>query len=194
MSNKILFLFLFLGVSSFSQESFSKTHFVGIELGPTFSTMQTTSTSIASSGKFGLCGGLAFEYGLRPRFSIKTGVYFERKGANLYPKFSYSYGFKEPLDLDYLILPVLVSFSNDVGMYVNVGPYVGFLSSEVEYKGIDLGGVLGVGVKFKFNQNSVFEIGIKETRGLTQRKNDSNFQFKNNSVNLFFGIKFNLWG
>lgn len=179
-------------LSSFAQEGFTKSKYLGVELGGSFTNFRTNELSV--SGKNGFMIGISNEHILRSFFSVKFSFVFERKGAVISSTISNSNLFYIPptrLNLNYLVIPVLFSVNSPLGFYFNAGPYVGFLPlSDVNYKQFDFGAVFGAGIRFMKAKKNIFEISIKENLGLMNIRANDYTPRRNNTISLSLAYRF----
>jgi hypothetical protein len=165
-----ILLLCFMAFSVKSQDRFR----FGIESGGGVSRLYGKALNAEFKVQPGFTGGFTFQYDLNKVFSVKTGIYYDRKNAlenvpvqNLdslatMGTLSVARGF------DYLTLPLLfrAGFGEKTKVFINTGPYVGLLlGSRVRfsaihdlppmqfdnpdiYKSVDLGLSVGVGISY----------------------------------------------
>jgi hypothetical protein len=193
---------------------------------------QQTDTETGIVGKFGIKGGLNFsnmyiddvgdekmKLGWHAGFFGKFPL---TRGVSLQPELLYSskgtkLNYTAPLigageyrfNLNYVELPVLLSFNIGENFHINVGPYAAYLAhadvteiendgtvdellelDEEDFKRWDFGAAAGIG----FDVNK-FTIGARYTLGLTEI-NDATIlssiapNSKNSAINVFIGFAF----
>jgi hypothetical protein len=169
--------------------------------------------------------GMGFSVGISAQFhvnkntSLVTDLCFERKGAHTDGVITDMLGdvigtFKSQLQFDYLTLPVLVrySFGEQIRIFVNAGPYMGYLlqqnnkissdlvgpssySSKTDYKSTDFGVAAGFGMTAQINSKLSYTVELRNNLGL---KNISVFPVVNdgkiqtNALNLLVGLRYRL--
>lgn len=213
MKTSFLIITLFIGLIGFSQE-------------------QQTSTESGLVGKFGIKGGLNFtnmyidkvgddkmkvgwHAGIFTKFPLGTGVslqpelLYSNKGSKLNYTDQLIGAGEYRFNLNYLELPVLLTFNIAENFHINAGPYVGYLMKanvtdinndgtvdellaldEESFKRWDFGAAAGLGFDIE-----KFTIGARYNLGLTKINNSSILsQFapnsKNSALNFFIGFSF----
>ncbi|MCX6247203.1 MAG: porin family protein [Bacteroidetes bacterium] len=100
---------------------------VSIEGGPSYTYIHgSQDNSDFLKPILGGYGGVAFQYNFLDKLAFKTGIAYERKGADLLVNsimLNYTFHF------DYLTIPMLIkgSFGKKVRFLVSAGPYVSYL-------------------------------------------------------------------
>lgn len=160
----------------------------------------------------GYMGALSLEYQYKQGFSIVTGLGWERKGAenNMIfdgPDMFINTGISSMAAAeyyDYVVLPCLfrVTFNRKTPLFVNAGPYFGYLVQErirtwsgkiissSDIKNGDMGIAFGAGLKipagrrYNFSLETRFNVGVESLS-----KNQT--EIKNRSYNLILGFAYN---
>jgi opacity protein-like surface antigen len=218
MKRTVIFLLaLILCSKAFNQDSKLS---LGIELSPTFSWLRGNANVGTSDSRIGYSAGLGTEYAISPQIAIKSGISYERKGSNPDLTMTNNSGegmgtLKVKNNYDYLVVPVLVSFSTKgkVKDYFNAGPYVGYLISQKTIMGsfdnipattidgtdktkrIDFGLSLGCGLSIPVGDKLLFDLGLKGNFGLinTSKKVEPySGDIKTNSIALLIGLKYKI--
>jgi hypothetical protein len=179
----------------------------------------------------GFNGGLTFEYDINQplhpdstvkgsiHFGIKTGIYYERKGASNTPQSLVAAGFPAGnttirAHFEYITIPVLVKFmmgrANRVKLYQMLGPYVSVLANQTSihqrpdtanvvvnntsaYKKVDIGLSLGFGIEIPVKQKFYFNVELRQNIGLlniNQTALPANANVQTNSTTLLFGFSY----
>ena len=144
---------------------------LGIEGGPNLSTFKDQPGFDADLKVF-FSGGISFQYNTRKIFSLRTGLYYQKKGYQQEIKDISTSGkvyssFLMSSEYHYLTLPLAAraTFGKKVKVFLNAGPYISYLidqkntskvvSMDVDahnnksYNGVkdwDLGAVTGIGI------------------------------------------------
>jgi hypothetical protein len=192
---------------------------VGFEITPTFTALRGFSFNDYSMAKPGLSIGFSLEKYFSDRISIKSGLFYERKGTwanNWFYDSLQSQPQSETKNFDYLILPILGSLSTKgrFKIYINGGPYLGFLISQKNvynaydsipaytdnnYKNIkklDLGLSMGIGFYIPFGDKFIFDLGLVQNLGLIHTtKNNVNKDLwdRTLSFGIQIGLKYKLY-
>ena len=163
--------------------------------------------------------GISYLYNFSERFSFFSALDYERKGSVVKTTATDQSG--DPIDeivahanYDYLVIPLLgrFSFGNSLKMFMNVGPYVGYLmklTSVTEEKNVipqteldltdesykyDFGLSAGLGVKIPINQKLSFNVEVRNNLGLVNTRSahieEEGGAVKTNSTNLLLGATF----
>jgi hypothetical protein len=216
---KITFLFLSLvwSYSSYCQKSKIT---LGLELTPTMNSIRGNSFVNSFNPLFSFSTGLNIEYIINDKYSIKSGLTYDKKGAKTEIDYRDANGGPlTPIDVrenfNYLVLPILGSFSShgNTKFYFDAGPYIGFLLSQKEIwesngsfpgktsdytastKKIDLGLSLGLGVKIPLKDHWLILVGLKENLGLINTSKYlavDNSSVKTNSFGIQLSFKYKL--
>jgi hypothetical protein len=192
---------------------------LGLKLKPTISWLGGLNS--VTDKRLSYSAGIISEYSLSSKLSIKSGISFERKGSIASLQFTDSTGMPSgPFDVtynyDYLVVPVLASFSTkgngkvkvyfDGGPYicyllshkVNVGPYGTKPETTIDYsymtKRIDLGLSLGTGLSVALTNSLDFDLGLDANLGLinSRKYNSFNTVIRPNSLGLTMALKYRL--
>ncbi len=187
---KILVLFALSTVvfAVFAQDS---KFIIGVEAAVIRTSRWGEDDSDAYNPLYSFSPGLNLEYLLTPKFSIKTSLLYERKGftgETIYFTIGMpTTGTRDFTEtLDYLTLPVLLSYSTKgtVRFYINGGAYFGLLLSNntilgahEEYpekiidtsddtKNIDFGLSFGCGLAIPVGNHIALDFGLRDNLGL----------------------------
>ena len=159
----------------------------------------------------GFSGGLYLNYHINKRFSIKSGISYERKGFgdSFYATLANGQAFgvlESSRTFDYLILPLLIrtNFGNKIRYFLNGGPYIGYLTSQqseinlpnsptitgVKFtdRKFDLGISTGLGSSFPLNE--LFSISVEARNNLAIISLVNGATINTNSTNFIFGITY----
>ena len=201
-------IILFLAaITAFGQEG---NFLIGIEAGPSQTSIRNKSNSRLKS-TVGYAAGASFEYMLNKNMGLKSGLLFEQKGAKDDIMMTDIQGnnignLEIDIKYQYLVLPLLFAYhtGGNPDFYVNLGPYAGFLLSNMvyyedtdQYEGmkedftsetnsVDIGASIGVGANIPISENLKLGVDIRENLGLTNTIGDS----KTNSLGLLVGLKY----
>lgn len=191
---------------------------IGVEGGPSlisfFGNVTTEKTHI---GTLGFNTGIFFQYSFNQimhpdstakrtiHFGLKSGIYFDRKGAITTPTSLANAGLPAGnttihTNMDYLTLPILVQFTmgraNKVKVYEILGPYMSVLVNQntirekadsgtvttnemALYKKVDIGLCIGLGVEIPIQQKFYINAEFRQNVGLF---NINQTAFPNNTV------------
>ena len=213
----MIFLLIATVLFSFSYSQNTK-GIVGYELTPTITSIRGNTVIYNFNSRLSFSTGLTFEYFIDQQFSLKSGLLFERKGSKIkmdeVDQNGAPLGAQETkINFDYSILPVLCSYSTKgkTKLYINAGPYVGFLLSQKNNfssvgtipehtednsentKHLDLGLSLGLGLNFKLNEKLLLDLGLRENRGLINVNKlhvTNGGSITTNSFGLQLGLKY----
>lgn len=168
----------------------------------------------------GFSSGFSFQYNLNDHLSFRSGLSFERKGSYVnvqatddqgadLGRASYSFNY------DYFIFHLLVraGFGKKVRVFVNAGPYMGYLisremvlkgdlfspprvSHEIAYsRNEDYGFTAGAGITVPFCENFLFSTEIRNNLGLFNTSSvrfRDNGSVKTNSFGLMLGVSYRM--
>lgn len=216
---RILLIFVTTCIFSLTYSQTSKLS-VGLEFTPTIEWFRGNSMNDIEDHRFTYSIGLNTEFTISTLLSLKSGISYERKGL----KKRYIMPDEDDLSVssvnhyfnfDYLVLPVLFSFSKGeiVKVYLDLGPYFGYLlrqetisgaiyntpeqsSNDISiYNRMDFGLSFGTGIAIPINSKISFNAGIKADIGLIDIMKtdvDHDGSVKTNSLGLQVGIKYNI--
>jgi hypothetical protein len=147
---------------------------LGLELGGGPSWLSGTSLNAELKAQAGFTGGFTFQYDLNRIFSLKTGIYYDRKNSledlpvQKLDSLRTMANMRITRGFNYLTLPLLfrAGFGGKTKVFINAGPYVGLLlGSSVKasavhnlppmwhdnpniYKPVDFGLSFGAGISY----------------------------------------------
>jgi hypothetical protein len=171
------------------------------------------SESIQKS-RFGSMAGISLQYQLNQRFSIKTGLAHELKGAKydiiFYDALGQQLGNSTIFyNYQYLTVPLQLKADLNLGSslqgFVSAGPYMSYLLSlkqnfpvnQIEFrngfKDIDAGLVAGLGISYHFSSNFSLSAELRNQLGLTNVSRvplQNEGVIKHNTTQLLFGIQY----
>lgn len=210
----ILFSALFLFLSAHLLAQSSKWQ-IGVEAGPAISSLRGNNvTKPIQKSRLASIAGLSLQYQVNQRFSLKTGLAHELKGAKyniiLYDALGQQLGNKT-LFYNYQYLTVPLQLKVDIAMgpslqgFVSAGPYVSYLMAVTQsfpeskedfkryYKDLDAGLVAGLGVSYLINSKFSLSAELRNQLGLTNIsktpiQNDG--VIKHNAAQLVLGIQY----
>jgi len=165
--------------------------------------------------------GVSYQFSFSESFSFFSALDYERKGSVVNVTATDQSGNKigelvVHTNYDYLVLPLLArySFGNQIKMYINAGPYVGYLlrvtsvtdendivpHTELDLTGdsykYDFGISAGLGAKIPINNKMAFKVEVRNNLGLVNTLSapieEEGGSVKTNSTNLLLGVTFNL--
>jgi hypothetical protein len=172
------------------------------------------------SSKIGYTGGLFFQYNFRRIISMRTGMYYERKGSSfdfyavndVGEDIGVIHGYE---NFDYLTVPLLLilraTFGKKLTYFINTGPYIGFLLKETEhtdalqnfpetnanetefFNKTEVGLSAGTGLSFTLKQKFSFSFEVRDNLGLTNTRKQSisdKSTIKTNALNFLFGFSY----
>ena len=192
---------------------------VGIEGGPSLILLYGNDILKNHKPTLGASSGLFFQFNFKKCISLRTNLAFERKGSVLSSQLNDMNG--DPIgevttntNFDYLTLPILVraTFGQKAHLFVNMGPYFGYLikqSSVSEgdyilpvssdntsyYSRFDAGLTAGIGFSIPIRKQFLFSFEVRNNLGLY---NVSNLEvindgtIKTNSTNFLLGLSYKL--
>ena len=206
--------FALLTLNSFSQK---KTYDIGFEAGINYGSLRGNEfANDFYKSKFSYSAGAFVEYSLNDIYALRSGLYYDRKGA--------SYDIDETnevgdivgivhgtTNLDYLVVPFLLRahFGKETRFFINGGPFVGFLISAKDkidefkpypgyeydtkdnYNKTDIGLSFGAGMSFPFGKRFEGSFEFKDNLGLTNIASYDNYFFGKVKTNaLYFLLGF----
>jgi len=193
---------------------------IGIVLSPPFMRLSGDQVSSSNETQYNYSAGLSADYTFNSLVSLKTVLFYEKKLIN-----NVIYGIGEnnmPIEIgniafnyDYLILPILGSFSSEgkITLHFDAGPYFGYLLNQktifssinnisnpmVEGAGVrkkfDFGITLASGLSFPISTRFIFDLGLQANFGLiniSENQVVDNGSVKTNTVGLIVGLKYKL--
>lgn len=199
-------IILFLAaITALGQES---TTLIGIDAGPSLTHIRNKENDELKA-TLGFAAGVSLEFFLNENMGLKTGLLFEQKGAkDEITDFDGETVGDVDIDIEYqyLVVPVLFAYhtGGNPDFYVNLGPYAGFLLSNMVYyedtdqfegrkedftsetNAVDVGASIGIGANVPVGENLKLSVEIRENLGLTKTIGDS----KTNSIGLLVGLKY----
>eukprot|EP00388_Colpodella_angusta_P001231 GDKJ01003999.1.p1 GENE.GDKJ01003999.1~~GDKJ01003999.1.p1 ORF type:complete len:217 (+),score=-5.27 GDKJ01003999.1:266-916(+) len=206
-----LCLVAFLSYSTFAQKVR-----VGFNGGLTYSGFRGNPQIKSFDAGFDFLAGITFEYQLKDKLSLVTGINYDRKSASqkLYTEIIENPedpGFAGKVKIcfrnQFITVPVYVKydFGTNNSFYLNGGAFISYiLKSELSndyddtkldqtdaLKSIDYGLVFGLGKTFKLKNNNEITLEIRENLGLANiAKNSNDGDIRTNSLNLVCGYSF----
>jgi hypothetical protein len=224
MKNIRISFFIFLCTSlSFVSTAFGQQdskHVIGFEGGAGISFLRGLEF-IEKYHEPAMCftAGISYQYSFSESFSFFSALDYERKGSVVKFQLTDEQG-NSPGELtahanyDYLVLPMLgrFSFGNHLKMFMNAGPYVGYLMkvtsvteendviphteydlTDESYK-YDLGISAGLGVKIPIKDKMTFNVEVRNNLGLVNTHSapieEEGGAVKTNSTNLLLSVTF----
>ncbi len=191
---------------------------LGIEGGPNLSTFKDQPGFDADLKVF-FSGGISFQYNTRKIFSLRTGLYYQKKGYQQEIKDISTSGkvyssFLMSSEYHYLTLPLAAraTFGKKVKVFLNAGPYISYLidqkntskvvSMDVDahnnksYNGVkdwDLGAVTGIGIAVPV-KSWLISLEVRNYYGIlnTRIPNYANTERYTNTTDLNIGIAYRL--
>lgn len=190
---------------------------IGIEAGPAISSLRgnNVSKSIQKS-RFGSMAGLSLQYQINQRFSIKTGLAHELKGAKfefmLFDALGQQLGNQIAFyNYQYLTVPLQLKVDLDLGSslkgFVSAGPYASYLLAATQnfptnpnsikefYNDIDAGMVAGLGVSYHISSKFSLSVELRNQLGLVNVSNmpiQNDGVIKHNATQLLLGVQYKL--
>lgn len=160
----------------------------GINLSNQSYSTNTTTSSFSTSGKIGYLLGVNYEIDISEAFSIRPGVEYALKGAEISLN-----GAQSNSNFDYLEIPVDFAYNSSI-FSAYAGPYFAFLTS-AKNGSIDLKpnlSTLDIGLNIGLEINvSVIGIGVKYGLGLSNidRSIVGDESIKNNVLSLYISFR-----
>lgn len=191
-------------VSGYSQASkFS----IGTEFGPSIATLKRNPMDNGFHSKYGFSTGISIEYLFSNHFSLKSGLFYDTKGAKIK-----SYDYERPdieFNYDCISLPVLISFSigNNARVNFSSGCFLGYFlsakdSATISYKNeeyndnnhevtkIDFGLAFELGLTIPVSEKIALSYSVKDNLGM---RRVSRFEAdKTYFINFSMGIKYKI--
>lgn len=174
----------------------TKMNDIGIECGPGLSIIHDKTGMYSHSGFWtGGVSGIFYQYNLSNIFSLKTALFYERKGSLLASK---SDQLPEDGNLiynfDYINLPLLfkVSIGHRIKFFANSGPCFSYLMNQSvffqpktgksykllnetnDFKSYDVGIILGLGVTIPVTKQFIISLEMRDTYGLVSIRDNYN--------------------
>jgi hypothetical protein len=222
IEEKVKRVLLVLYVIIFCTEAFSQNSkvSVGIVLSPPFMRLSSDQVLSDKETQYNYSAGLSTDCAFNSLISLKSVIFYEKKLIK-----NEIYGTDEnniPIQIgnvsfnyDYLILPILGSFSSEgkITLHFDAGPYFGYLINQkttvsslntvssqlIEGEGIrkkiDFGITLVSGLLFPINNRFIFDLGLQANFGLiniSKNPDADKGPIKTNSVGLIVGLKYKL--
>ncbi len=190
---------------------------IGIEAGPAISSLRGNDvTKPIQKSRLASFAGLSLQYQLNQRFSLKTGLAHELKGAK------YDFIFYDALgqqlgnstiffNYQYLTIPLQLKVDIDLGSslqgFVSAGPYASYLLSATQnfpsnlnnikedYNNLDAGLLAGLGVSYPIKSNLRLSAELRNQLGLTNISSapvQDDGVIKHNAAQLLFGLQYSL--
>jgi hypothetical protein len=211
----VLVALSFVIFTVFAQDS----HFsVGVEAAAIRNRLWGEDVTDVINPFYGVSTGLNLEYSFNPYFSLISGLLYERKGftdqitlfdADMVPIRTQDH----TIHLDYLIVPLMVSYSTNgiVSFYVSSGTYFGFLLNNIgsshiwenigsfneqtisvkDIKTIDFGLSLGCGLVLPIGERSAFDFGFRDNLGLINIfKPEIDGKARMNTIGIVVALKY----
>ncbi|MFH4966480.1 porin family protein [Gaetbulibacter sp. M235] len=173
---KILLLVLVLSTSFYG---FSQDTKFGVRAGLNVSNLDFDGTSLANNDhRNGFVIGFFAEYSFSNAVSISPELQFSAEGAK-----------PEPLQLDYIQMPILFNFKLSPKMFFNIGPQVGLKIDKVD-DGIRNFAYSGVG-GLSYNVTPMIFIDARYIYGISNIFDDNlGIEAKNSTMQFGVGYKF----
>jgi hypothetical protein len=184
---------------------------LGVDLSSTIRSLYGNKSQSDNVVALGYGAGLTFQYKLKKRFSMISGLGYEKKGDISEETFRDTEGLligttKYRSNYNYLTMPVMASVTNAKGnLYAAGGPYLGYLISRIdktdavgayagrtqnltEYsKRIDFGWSMEFGYKIRLGNRMNIDLGIRDNLGLLNTTKGE-LKIKNNSLGIRVGF------
>ncbi len=173
---KILLLVLVLSTSFYG---FSQDTKFGVRAGLNVSNLDFDGTSLANNDhRNGFVIGFFAEYSFSNAVSVSPELQFSAEGAK-----------PEPLQLDYIQMPILFNFKLSPKMFFNIGPQVGLKINKVD-DGIRNFAYSGVG-GLSYNVTPMIFIDARYIYGVSNIFDDNlGIEAKNSTMQFGVGYKF----
>ena len=210
-------LFFLIAQTTFAQNTEPKTSnktTLGIQAGANlFGTRGDNSFPNEFDSKIDLWVGVNFEHQLKPGLHFKSNINYERNTLGLETE-SLGTVSTPPEDVEltytfhYLTVPLLLkySFTKNKTVFINGGPFVGFLLNETGkingesadfagdsvFKVLNAGLSFGIGKRFKLNQNNSLDIELRDNLGLLNMFKEENPTARTNTLMLIAAWNFQL--
>lgn len=206
----ILILFPFIAIGQ--QRYFE----LGIDAGPNFSIIRGNEIveDVEYYYKPNFTAGIFSLYQLNKTFSIKSGVYYEKKGADVvryFPPFEYTETASE--NFEYLTIPILAraDFGSKFRFFINSGPFISILLNQYThldptrhhpettekgtdlYKSTEFGITVGAGCSYPLNKVITLSIEYRDNLGLSDindRPYEFPYELRTNTMNFLVGISY----
>ncbi len=217
LKNNVLLILLMSAIAFCAQGQNNKLE-LGFEGGCSLISLRGNDIlSVSSHPRIALVGGFSLQYNFNKKFSLRTNISFERKGAALkeiileyYPYTGVN--FTGNVNLDYLTMPFLfrATFGKKIRYFANGGPFVSFLIRETnierpanmpkmvsvhtsDYKKLDAGLTLGVGLSIPLKEHLVISLELRNNLGLINVyaiPQPDSYSIGTNSTNVLMGIAY----
>lgn len=210
----ILIACLFIIMNGYSQRNKID---AGLEGGFNISSLRRTYLGEYQKGYSNLIaysGGGFLQYNFPKIISVRTGAYYEKKGATYKEDVTIiqttggvieKTGVKE--NFEYLLVPVLIkaTFGSKINYFVNAGPYVGFLLKQTKsidsydgkpaeereftdnYSRTEYGLSAGLGLGYNLNEKIGLSFEVRDNLGNTNLISIFEESLKTNTLNFLFG-------
>ncbi|MCU0433802.1 MAG: PorT family protein [Bacteroidia bacterium] len=218
MKQVFFLLFATMAISAHAQTNMLD---VGTEGGFNLSTLRGNEVILdRQQTLIGFSGGVFAQYNFKKIFSIRTGAYFERKGARSEFELIDINGnpigtYRGQSRFDYFTVPLLLraNFGKKINWFVNAGPYAGFLIKQTDYteainnipentadlteffKKNDFGISFGAGIHYPLNDNLTLSFEARNNLGLVNISDlplIGGGEINTNALNFLFGFHYKL--
>jgi len=190
----------------------------GVETGPSAIFLRGNFFPSGVYGaRIGYASGISFQYNRNSHVSFRTGIHFQRKGAQLKLPFTDAngneiQGSRTRSNFDYLTMSFLtrISFGKQRRIFLNAGPYTGYLIQQTDittssgskfrvshnhtrtYDRIDLGIASGFGATLPIRESLVMSVEVRNNLGLINlvAPSTDDGTLRTNSTVLLLGLAY----
>jgi len=170
------------------------------------------------NARMGFSGGMFFQFNCKKLWSVRTGVFVDRKGSAFKILATDNVGndigeIDGKENFDYLSVPVLFRLSGGKKLkhFINAGPYIGFLLKQSlqydkflnypkfvddntdSYKKTEVGISFGGGIAYKCTQQFSITLEVRNNLGLTNTSKETIYNdatIKTEALNFLVGLNF----
>jgi hypothetical protein len=204
----LLILTIFIDLVVHGQES---KILIGFDIQPTISSLYGSDYLKDFDKRISFSGGLDLEFVISDHTSIKSGIYYDRKGitSDVYVVSS-QVNSSLTISYDYITFPVLATISTKgkTKIFGSAGPSFGYLTSQrYMVKGtnvtpelnqdntsnsnrLDIGITFGTGLKIPLSEKVFFGVEIRNNIGLINTNKIYGRIEKTNICSLLIGLRF----
>lgn len=215
---KFLVLVLLFSIRFNAVEARMRLPQIGFQMGPSMSTIYgSPMVETFMKNQLGFCAGPSLYYPVSKRFSVKTNLLFETKGAAgitpYYEKGALKGMFNTEVNYRYLTIPVLfnLTFGSRFKYELSTGPYMGFLLGQKTiwsnptggedinnkdmsvYRPGDGGWIFGTGCRYYLNNRWSVNMEFRWNAGLSNIASKpvmNSYSIHNLSTSALFGIHY----
>lgn len=188
---------------------------IGFDISPSISSLYGSDYLKEFDSRTSFSGGICFDFLLTDQKSVKTGIYYDRKGitSDVYVSPDHTTNFEGSdltLTYDYITFPVLgtISSKGKTKFFLTAGPSFGFLLYQKWKVGstnqtreiiadntsntnkFDLGLTFGPGISIFLTENLYLSLELRNNIGLINTNKSSSYVEKTRIHSLLIGLRY----